>query len=275
MQLNIQLNVETPVFLPFDYNYKLASNLYHLILKSDEKLGTNIHNGDDFKSRIKLFCFSPLHSKIMEVKQSTTDNGDSGLIFKGASSFRVATPWPELLNALGEGLLNEKEIRVGSQIFQVKDAKLIKPPVFKETMQWKPMRHGSIVTGWSEKQTKKKIYLYPGDNNDSISIESVLQRNLIHKWYRLCEIRQDIALEWSDVSHDVKRIYSEKDITIGFPPHGSDISFRKKLHHIKESPVRSWYAEVKIRAPIGIQRLVYSAGLGQMNSMGFGLVEAF
>jgi CRISPR-associated endoribonuclease Cas6 len=65
----------------------------------------------------------------------------------------------------------------------------------------------------------------------------------------------------------------EENISVRLLPLSGAKSVHKKRHQIKKTPVFSWIAPVEITAPKAIQRIAWSCGLGEMNSMGFGVVE--
>ena len=271
MRIAIKLLPETPVQLPFSYYPKMASAVYQAITESDANFAKDLHEGDKHKNRIKLFSFSPLHSKMTEVHMPDKSNNKNGaLVFKGLTGFFISSPWPELMNRIGEGLLKNGCLRIGSQLLRVVNAQILAPPKFDEKMSWSTTKTASIVTSWSRKTDNKKMYAFPDKPADGQACDLLLKTNLIHKWQRLCEIRNDIASAWSGLSESQTRdAYSSDNVKINLQPD----SYKKKLHYIKGAPVRSWQSEVEIVAPSTLQRLIWSCGLGEMNSMGFGMVR--
>ena len=276
MQVHIKLLPETPVRVPFSYYSNMSAAVYQAISDSDSSFASALHDGEEHKSKIKLFGFSPLYSQKTEIQKTDKANNQEGaFVFKGVTSFIVCSPWPELVNRLGEGLLKNGYLRIGSQLLKVLEAAILPPPEFKDKMVWCPVKTASIVTSWSRKTDENKIFAFPDKPADGQACEILLKTNLMHKWKRLCEIRRDIAASWAGCEEDsLNAVINEKDITVNLRiPQNNAPSYKTKLHYIKGNPVRSWIAPVEINAPLPIQRLAWSCALGEMNSMGFGVVE--
>lgn len=277
MQIDVKLVPETPVSLPFSYHDRFAAAVYSALAASNPDFADNLHDGGEHRSRIKLFAFSPLHSQQTEVHRPDPENNIAGgLVFKGPTHFKLASPWPELMNSAGEGLLATGTLRIGSQLLRVTGANLLPPPAFSETMTWRPAKTGSIVTSWSRKTDKRKLYAFPDTPADGQACELLLRTNLVHKWQRLCEVRNDLAATWSGLAPENTRdAFTPGDIAVTFAnsANGDAHHYKTRLHHIKKNPVKSWQTRVTITAPPPLQRIAWACGLGEMNSMGFGLVE--
>lgn len=293
MQLEISLRPQGEARLPFSYYSLLSAALYSAMSKSNPEFAADLHGGPTHQSRIKLFGFTPLHSREMAVNGGGP--GSHGkelankhhLLFKGRTQFRIFSPAVDTLNALGEGLLSDAELRIGSQKLTIDAVQIAPPPKFAEEMIWRPWGTASIVSSRSiergETGKERKIFLFPGAPNSEVSenAEQIVQSNIIHKWKRLRETwpsvaerfaHEDKALLNGGIDSAVVKIIVASDGKSSMV--GADRSIRTKLHQIKNAPVRSWIGPVAVHAPIPIQRLIWSAGLGQMNSMGFGGVEA-
>jgi CRISPR-associated endoribonuclease Cas6 len=275
MQISLRLFPETPIRLDFSYYPKLAAAVYQAISHADPDFADDLHGGELFRNRIKLFGFSPLYSRQTEIHpENRSQNKSGGLVFKGACSFTVCSPWPELMNRLSEGFLKTLQFRIGSQLLRIQKAMLAPMPDFKEKMVWQFRQPASCVTSWSSKNENKKRYILPEIPVNGRTCEALLRQNLIHKWRRLKEIRLDIATAWlREKGENGPADFAEEDISVRLLPLSSPRSFHKKRHQIKKAPVFSWIAPVEITAPQAIQRIAWSCGLGEMNSMGFGVVE--
>ena len=277
MQISLRLFPETPIRLDFSYYPKLAAAVYQAISQADPDFADDLHGGELFRNRIKLFGFSPLYSRQTEIHpENRNQNKSGGLVFKGVCSFTVCSPWPELMNRLGEGFFRTSQLRIGSQLIRIQKAIPAPMPDFKEKMVWHFLKPASCVTSWSSKNENKKHYILPGVPVDGRTCEALLRQNLIHKWRRLKEISPDIAMAWlrKDAKGEKEPAdFAEEDIRVRLLPLSGKKTFHKKRHQIKKSPVFSWISPVEITAPQAIQRIAWSCGLGEMNSMGFGVVE--
>ena len=276
MQISLFLFPETPIRLNFSYYPKLASALYQAISYTDPDFANNLHDGVLYRNRIKLFGFSPLYSRHTEVwPEDRKKNISGGLVFKGICSFTICSPWPELMDRLCKGLSKISQLRIGSQLIRIQKAIPLDPPDWKKKMNWQFLQPASCVTSWSSKTKGKKLYILPGTTVEGHTCEELLQQNLIHKWRRLKETRQDIAKAWLQNEGDATELadITEKDVNVRLLPLSRSKKAHTKRHQIKNVPVFSWIAPVEITAPKAIQRIAWSCGLGEMNSMGFGVVE--
>jgi CRISPR-associated endoribonuclease Cas6 len=275
MQISLSLFPEAPIHLDFSYYPKLAAALYQVISYTDEDFANELHDGDSYRNRIKLFGFSPLHSRQTEIyPENRNQKRTGGLVFKGKCSFTICSPWPELMDRFVKGFSGKSQLRIGSQLLFMQKPIILPVPNFRKTMIWHPISPGSCVTSWSNRDENKKYYALPENLVEDLSCESLLRGNLIHKWRRLKEIRTDIAEAWLESGKDMKKEdFAEEDIQIRLLPLSGKKSFHRKRHQIRKAPVFSWIAPVEITAPVAIQRIAWSCGLGEMNSMGFGVVE--
>ncbi len=270
MQILFRLYPETPIRLDFNYYPKLAAAIYEVLSRYDHEFASDLHDGEDFQNRIKLFGFSPLHSRQTEVHPVDPAKQQSGgLVFKGACTLAVCSPWPELMTRIEQGAREVPYLRIGSQLLNIQTVMMVPPPNFKEKMDWMFRRPASCVTSWSVRGERKKVFIMPDEPGNEVTCEDLLRNNLIHKWRRLKEIRPDIAKAWLENREEI----SEHDISLKILPISNRYDYHRKSHIIKQAPVFSWTAPVRIKAPVCIQKIVWSCGLGQMNSMGFGVVE--
>lgn len=285
MQLAVTIAPVGPARLPFFYQQFLSAALYQALAIVQPDFALELHEGKLHQNRIKLFGFSPLRSRHMTVtrggKGSHLPNGHGNgneapsLLIEGEATFRLFSPWPELMSAVGEGLLAGGTLRLSQYEFAVQSAVMVPQPAFAETMTWKPSHESSFVTSWKPRETDKKLYSLPGKPAEGHECSELLKQNLLHKWLRFTDEtgRPDIAARWAGLQNaepaEAKAWLARQNVelTLGEPT-------KTRLFHIKKIPVRSWAGPVTLTAPIALQRLAWSAGLGEMNSMGFGAVEA-
>jgi CRISPR/Cas system endoribonuclease Cas6 (RAMP superfamily) len=179
MQMALHLFPEAPIRLEFSYYPKLAAAVYQAISHADPDFAYDLHDGELHRNRIKLFGFSPLYSRQTEIHpENTTQNISGGLVFKRTCSFTVCSPWPELINRLGEGFLRTSQLRIGSQVIRIHKTMLSPMPDLKEKMIWHFRQPASCVTSWSSKNKNKKRYVLPGIPVDGRTCEALLRQNL-------------------------------------------------------------------------------------------------
>jgi len=284
MQLAISLHPDFPVRVPFSYYHFLSGAVYGALNFLDSDLASRLHDGSNYSNRIKLFSISPLVSNMVEVHGGKKGShlkelaNDCYLLFKGPTFFNISTASPDLARAFIAAFSNLEFFRLGSQVFRIGVVNILPDPVFKEDMTWISPGSSSIVTNWTIRNQGKKVYQMPINGKKNVpSCNDLLKNNIVHKWKRLVECDVKTCHDWLDdekiQERDLKEALSVDLIALDVLSDLEEAPYKTRLHHLKNTPVLSWRAPVRIKAPKIVQRLVCSCGLGQLNSMGFGLVK--
>ena len=271
MQIEIQLKSADQRLLHFDYLYGLHSLLIKTINDFYPSFAKDLHDGIH-KERIKLFSFSPLNSHSIALK-AVDGEKRKRMLLGDRVWFRIASPWPEFLNTLGESLLRAQTINLNGKLFRITNINMVAPPEFKERMNWRSFgQSASICTPWTAEDSKQKKYLYPDtDTDEAPSCKELLIANLVHKFKRLQEVRDDIVSAWLR-DYECESI-AESAIDLEFQPHSATQAYRRYSHKGKINHIRSWRCPVTITAPPPVQRLIWALGLGSQNSQGYGLMQ--
>jgi len=274
MQIEIKLVPSEKSLLGFDYLYPMHSALMRTLSSRNPELAHELHDGSH-ENRLKMFVFSPLSSspvpKLVQVEGETRKR----MLLGEKIWFRLASPWPEFLNAAGESLLTAGKLTISDKIFKISGVNMIAPPEFKEQMDWRSFgQSASICTTWSPPDTDKKLFIYPDHaQENSPDCATLLTTNLYHKFQRLQEIRPDIAAAWLKDA-GLETISPDKTpVRIEFLPLAAGRPYKTIMHYSKSNVIRTWRCPVRVSAPIPIQRLIWSTGLGSMNSQGYGLMQ--
>jgi CRISPR/Cas system endoribonuclease Cas6 (RAMP superfamily) len=164
-------------------------------------------------------------------------------------------------------IFNHREINIAGNLFDLFRVELIEEPLFESTMIWRVPLHGGIITGYTEKETKKKYEFTPVQfpNETKISLE----RNLRSKWAQFCKDFPKRAVLWSAEENPSEWIQSQ-DIQVAVP--NKNII---TISQIRQTTVKAWRGRVTVVAPLPIQRLIWATGLGQKSGCGFGYVEQY
>jgi len=274
MQIEVKMKSLDTGIITHDYLYPMAAMLKTVLTQTQPNLTEEIYEGRH-KDRIKLFTFSPLNSYPGPKSVQVAGAKRRQMLLGEKIWFRLASPWPELLNALGQALLTFPEVRILAKQFRVTAINMIAPPELTESMVWRPFaQSASICTPWSRRADQKKLFLYPDSTaNDAPSCAELIVKNLRHKLQRLNEIREDIAQAWQNHT-DIKVTAAEQmPIAIEFLPLDEERSYRTLMHYGKNTVIRTWRCPVRVTAPIPVQRMIWATGLGAMNSQGYGLVQ--
>jgi CRISPR-associated endoribonuclease Cas6 len=245
MRLRLHLSPKSgQAILPKGFHYALGSTIHALC----DPRGRHA-NADP-----RLFSVSPPLWKHIEAKdQKIQLNGKGSIIFCSADT--------DQLNRV----FNHREINIAGNLFDLFRVEFIEDPLFASTMTWRVPLHGGIITGYTEKETKKKYEFTPVQF--PTETRECLERNLRTKWAQLCRDFPKRAVLWSAREDPLEWIQSEKiDVVI---PDKNLIT----ISQIHQTTVKAWRGRVTVTAPSAVQRLIWSAGLGQKAGCGFGFVE--
>lgn len=271
MQIELQLSCSENRVLSFDYCHELSAAFYSALDRTFPALAKELHDGSH-RNRIKLFVLSLFNSD-PGPEPVKLPNGTTGLKFGPRIWMRFASLWPELVYHMAEALQKEKEVDIRGQRFRVESLKMVPDPEFAPVMTYRPFgQAGFIVCRYNK--DGKTFFQMPDDSEPGIpSCRELIAGNLRHKLLRLREIRPDIFENIMSIGGLGPDAIAELPIGVEFLPLMKERPFRTRLVRIKGLNVRGFRAPVRITAPEAVHRIIWNAGLGSMNFMGFGLVE--
>ncbi|NLJ39405.1 MAG: CRISPR-associated endoribonuclease Cas6 [Candidatus Atribacteria bacterium] len=222
--------------IPFNYNHILSAIIYRKI--ADLDLAAKLHFSKDFK----FFTFSQIYfSDWKRIKQ--------GIISKdGKLSFYISSPNDNLIKSLVEGHLENTEVDFKGTKLLVEQIELLKKPEFKEKMR---MRTMSPVSASIKRQVDEKLKIWDLGPGDERFYESV-QKNLVNKYVKF----------YGDYDGD-RWIRLRPDMSTA----------KRRRIEIKGDFHRGYMMEFEMDADARLIRFAYDCGLGERNSMGFGMVE--
>ncbi len=274
MQIEVKMDSLDTGIITYDYLYSMSAMLKTVLTQAQPELVKELYEGRH-KERIKLFTFSPLNSWPQPKSVQIDGEKRKKMLLGERVWFRIASPWPELLNALGQALLTSPEVRIMAKKFRITAINMIAPPELTESMVWRPFgQSASICTPWDLRGENRKQFIYPDTmSSDGKTCAELLCKNLQHKFQRLNEIREDIAQAWID--HTLVSIIDIERTSIDFEflPISDERAYRTTMHYGKNTVIRTWRCPVRVTAPLPVQRMIWATGLGAMNSQGYGLME--
>ncbi|AXV37105.1 MAG: CRISPR-associated endoribonuclease Cas6 [Methanobacterium sp. BRmetb2] len=237
MRLKINLTSQMSNYLiPYNYNHILSAIIYRKI--SDLDLAAKLHFSKDYK----FFTFSQIY--VPQFKRTK-----QGIISRnGKLEFYVSSPNDDLIKSLVEGHLENTEVNFKGDKLLVEQIELLKKPIFKENMKMKTM---SPIMARIKREVGGKLKIWDLDPGDERFYESV-QKNLINKYVKFYG---DFDGErWVRIKPDMK-------------------SAKRRRIDIKGTYHRCFMMNLEIEADLRLLEFVYDCGLGEKNSMGFGMVE--
>ena len=270
MQIEIQLSNQNKHAIGFSYNHALGSALMSAISSANPLLGTALHDGAH-KNRLKLFVFSPLNSD-PRPQAAKTSSGDPGLNFGNRLWIRFASIWPEVIYALSDALMKQKNLDVCGLKLQVEDIKMVSTPTFKETTTYRCFGQSGMIVARYQKNGSDYFQFPDSQEKDIPSCETLLAANIRHKLLRLGEIRKDIQSNYLALSNLGEEEICQLPIGIKFLPLNAAKAFRHGLFRIKALNVRAFRCPVQVTAPEIVHQIIWNCGLGGQNTQGFGLM---
>ncbi len=224
--------------IPFNYNHILSAIIYRKI--ADLDLASDLHSSSDFK----YFTFSQI-----DVTRRKVIPGKGIVALDGKLNFLISSPHNYLIQSMVEGYLDESEVIFKGNKLMVEQVELLKQPTFTKNMNFKTM---SPVVARIKREDGKVRDLNPGD----LRFYTALQQNLLRKYNSFYDTYD--GDEYVKIVPDVDSV-KRKRITI--EKNGN------QTYH------RAYLMRFGMEADPQLVKFAYDCGLGEKNSMGFGMVE--
>lgn len=235
MRIRLHISKENRKKLPFDYQYGLASVLYHRIREESKDLAQELHSRHSYK----FYTFSWL-----EFEEGNTKEG---LDFEDAW-FYVSSPHLDYIQILSDGFLNNPLFYLRGIRMEVKEISCLNRKKIGGQAKFKTLSPIYLKTVKNGNGKKKEWDLYPEDDKWSEN----LGRNLIKRYNAFC-------------GESRKRGYDFQLLSLG--------QERKKRVTIAGSHRRCAMLTLEVKAPSDLLRFGYEAGFGEKTAMGFGCME--
>ncbi len=237
IELSFQTENHVDARIPYNYNHQLSSALYSKIV--DKEYQHNLHNSQDFK----FFNFS----QIFIQKLQRTDN--YLIAKKGNIKLYICSPNDYFLTNMINGFLNEPYLRLNNQYFEVSHIQEIQ--IENMTTDENIKTISPVITRTKrEVDGKLKIWdLSPGDH-----FFKNLENNLIKKYEQFHKKQIDKEISFSSEMRSVKqkRIEIKKDNNILYQ--------------------RGYMMDLNMNGDLDLIKFAYDCGIGEGNSMGFGMI---
>ena len=239
MRLKINLKSENNFKVPFNYNHILSSIIYNKI--ADLDLANKIHDSNSFK----FFNFSQINIKKRKLVKD-------GIIARdGRISFYLSSPDDLLVKNLVSGFVDDLEINFKNDKLIVEKIEALKTPDFREISEFKTLSPINIRDSKEIHGKVKRIDLAPSDK-----FFKGIENNSIKKYciFNNIENTDKKISAYSEMAH-VKR----KRITI---PKGPNTTYH-----------RAYMMDLILEGDTDLIKFAYDVGVGEKNSMGFGMLR--
>jgi CRISPR-associated endoribonuclease Cas6 len=265
MRFKLTLQVDRQAFgdcLPLNYQYELSAFIYRAIAQADNDYSEWLHeNGFRLNGRpFKLFTFSNLI-----VPKYFIDKSNARLWIDCERVEWLVSFLPEAsTEKFVIGLFSEQFFQIGDRKsvvqFRVEQIESLPTPMFKPVMRFRPL---SPVCLSQRDDNLKNNYISPANPDASPLILSNLQNKY-------------------------ESFYGQKHSELPTPNQGKPLDFafrvigepKSKLICIKtnteaQTLVRGYDRFFfEMTAPPELMQIAYQCGIGEKNSMGFGMIEA-
>ncbi len=263
MRLKITLlPKEHNALLPINYQYPLSAAIYHILAQAEPVYADFLHREgypNSHKKKLKLFVFSKLFfDRAAKVINNTLQLTDVPLCW-----FFISSPMEEtFVQNFVIGLFEKSEIAIGNKQnvlrFTTQQVESLPAPILTNEMHGRTLSPISISV--SHPVTRNPQYLLPLDENTS----RVICNNLRLKYETIHEKSYDGEIDWNADKNYISERGGETKTT--------------KLITIKEgtpeeTKVKGFNCPFILHGEPEILRVAFECGLGERNSIGFGMIE--
>ena len=239
MRLEIILKGKNNFKVPFNYNHILSAIIYNKI--ADLNFANELHSSKSFK----FFTFSQIYIPKRRIVKD-------GIIAKdGVISFYISSPNDFLIKSLVDGFLEDLEISFQNQKLTIQKIEALKTPEFSSNSEFKTLAP-IIVRTKKEIDGELKIWdLAPSDK-----FFKSLENNLIKKY-----------IKFNNLTKTDKKINIYSDMNFVKRKRISINKGNATTHH------RAYMMDLILEGDLDLIEFAYDVGIGEKNSMGFGMVK--
>jgi len=238
--------------IPVNYQYELSAWIYHTLAKGDSAYSRWLHeNGYKNESKkFKLFTFSNLCIEKAKIE-------DDRLIFLSKQATLQLSFLPErATEEFVKGVFTSQEFNLGDRTSKVhcyiSSIEKINIPEFSTTMAFKTL---SPMVLSETLPNGKPTYISPESQN----AHTLIYNNLKSKYESFYD---ETAVSSSDniTNFQLLSPLKRKKITI-------------KADTPQQTYIIGYTTTFKITLPLNLMKILYETGIGEKNSLGFGMVE--
>jgi CRISPR-associated endoribonuclease Cas6 len=271
MRLHLTLRPERRgCSISLNYNYYLSSAIYKWIEASSPEYATFLHEKgfavDGTLHRFKHFCFSHLL-----VPGRRIENGRLHILSPTVEWY-IGMPVEQSLQHLVTGMFERREFFIEREEnrFVVEQVETLPEPRWEPHMKFRLMSPLTCSVTVERSGKLMPYYLPPDDER----LQAAIQANIINKWRSL----------YAEGSPSQKSVMDDGDLHLRCTLDHKYIAERggpekvSKLVTIKEgrrdeTRVRGFLCPLTLEGHPALIALAYESGLGEKNSLGFGMIK--
>jgi len=267
MRIKLTLRpMEKTTIIPINYQYPLSAAIYKILSNSSPDYSLWLHDKGyltpSYKP-LKLFVFS----KLIIPRENRSIQSNSMKIFNFPKcSLHLSSPMLEdFIQNFVVGLFSDQTIEIGGMHsvgrFHIDQVETSPIPAFNETQRFTCMSPMTISTGKEDPDDHYEHYIRPSEKK----FPEAIRNNLIAK-YRTIYNKEPFSdhLEFKLDARYFQRKGGDEGIS--------------KLITIKEGApeqtrVKAFETPFSLTGSTELMTVAYECGIGQRNSMGFGMIE--
>jgi CRISPR-associated endoribonuclease Cas6 len=256
--------------IPLNYQYYLSAAIYRWIERSSRDYALFLHergfSPEGMVRSFKHFCFSQLivpRRKIVDGRMVL----ESSIV-----EWFVSMPVEESLQHLVVGMFEKREFYIEQEEnrFLIEQVETLPEPEWKETMKFRMLSPTTVSIPEKRHGKLWPCYLLPDDPR----LSNALSSNILNKYNSLC--RSNFSSTSSvDMNVDLQFqcTLDQQFITDRGGPSKITKLITIKAGHEDETKVRGFMCPITLEGNIELIKLAYESGLGEKNSLGFGMLS--
>lgn len=239
MRLKINLKAKKNFKIPFNYNHILSAIIYNKI--ADMDLAQKLHDSNSFK----FFNFSQINVPNRKIDKEGIHSLDGNI------HFLLSSPDNNLLKSLVDGFVDDSEVKFLNESLHVEKIEALKTPNFATKSEFKTL--SPIIIRLKEK------------NDGAIKVRDLAPSDKFFKGIETNLVKKYLQFNGFMENNSQVKIYSEMNNVK-----------RKRIAINKGSKTtyhRAYMMDIVLEGDIELINFAYDCGLGEKNSMGFGMIK--
>jgi len=246
-------NPKRKTVLPINTNYYLVKLIKYLTYEYRRYL-SSLLPAERAGKEFDVFTFSQLIIPERKIEEFMIG------ILSPEFHWYISSPYYQFLGILAKELKTQKRVKIYNTYFEVESVRFVPVPEFSENeAQFTCLSPMTVLKKEGNNGHSYKRYVFP----DQEDFYQTLEKDLMAKF----KIINKKEIEKIDFNIEFDKEYiKRKNNRI------TKVITLESDSRIQEQ-VRCILAPFKIKAEPEVLQMIYDAGIGQMNSMGFGMVE--
>ncbi|WP_027309516.1 CRISPR-associated endoribonuclease Cas6 [Caloramator sp. ALD01] len=244
MRIKLNLYTKEQQHIDINYNYYISSFIYRCLEEIDGEMANRLHNqGFEYNDKkYKMFTFSNLFFEDYKIEKDR-------ITFSGNVNLSISSPISEFTEYLVKSILFKEEIKLGCAILKVDSISIPAIPEFRERMKFKtisPITMSTALLKEDGRLLKRDLYI-----EDDRFIKNI-RRNVLAKY---------------EIIHKKLPDDTRFDINFGKNTKGKLIKYKNGIN------IKGYLTDCEIIGNSELIEIAYECGLGDRNSLGFGMIE--